>query len=127
MTTNITKQQLENAARAMGLDGEWSDTFTNPPKGEPMFIPFGGRGMWQPHLPTTQGKADLMDLMLALKIVYIDCGDYMWVVYEVEVERREGSGRILECNVQIINGDKYATLAEAVVSVASQIWESKNV
>lgn len=78
----ITKKELENAARAMGLDGEWSDTFPNPPKGEPMFIPFGGRG-------------------------------------------DEAHNGYIERAALIHNGDKQKALAEAVVSVASQIWGSK--
>jgi hypothetical protein len=118
----ITKQQLENAARAIGLEGEWSDTFPNPPKGEPMFIPLGGRGMWQPHLPITQGKADLMDLMLDLDM------DVIWHKHKETVVVTNGYilNGYLDNEIKIINGDKHAALAEAVVSVASQIWESKN-
>jgi hypothetical protein len=112
----MTKQQLENAARAMGLElSDWSSS-------EDGFIRyhFVTRHIWNPLSATTQGKADLQDLMLALKICFT------WVdaeTYESVIASSKLLGKFVE--VRIINGDKHAALAEAVVSVASQIWESK--
>ena len=76
--------------------------------------------IWNPLSPTTQGKADLQDLMLALDIGHEVNGQYMdaW-------RGDEAHDGYIERTMLIRNGDKQKALAEAVVSVASQIWESK--
>jgi hypothetical protein len=106
----ITKQQLENAARAMGLQeiGFMGDGLTHVVNNQFVF--------WQPEQPTTQGKADLLDLMLALNIYWDEENTYIsaWKGFKTSPP------------IPIINNNKHAALAEAVVSVASLIWESKN-
>jgi hypothetical protein len=117
----ITKQQLENAARAMGIQVSYVGEFGVSHFG------IAGVDIWDPLSPTTQGKSDLTDLMLDLDIQYkfLDNCDgtppfaliaWFW----------DGKADTVDSDyIQIINGNKHAALAEAVVSVASQIWESK--
>jgi len=132
----IAKQQLENAARAMGFElwgGYRTDecyptypTYCKTREGEVAiaikktdddFI------AWRPLSPTTQGKADLMDLMLALDIAHHK--DYGSMYAHWTGESPTGQCLSFTRSVEVINGDNQAALAEAVVSVASQIWESK--
>jgi hypothetical protein len=113
----IAKQQLENAARAMGLTPHWTTQREN----SPLFMQArvgGEQQPFNPHLPTTQGKADLLDLMLALKL------DVRWSDSYLVVEVF-ATNRWCRSAIEISNGNKHAALAEAVVSVASRIWESK--
>jgi hypothetical protein len=108
----VTKQQLENAARAMGhkivpntqTQGAWIRHEDES-------------RWWNPLSPTTQGKADLQDLMLALNLS-MRVSDNLVVVFKDEYEFFIALG--------VSNGNKHAALAVAAVSVASQIWESKN-
>jgi hypothetical protein len=118
----ITKQQLENAARAMGLQeiGFMGGGLTHVVNNQFVF--------WEPEQPTTQGKADLMDLMLALNIQYkfLDKGDGT-PPFELIAWFWDGKADAVDSDyIQIVKGNKHAALAEAAVSVASQIWESKN-
>jgi hypothetical protein len=110
----ITKKELENAARAMGHE------IVPNALTQAIFVTCEGNKckQWNPLDPT---KADLLYLMLALKICFT------WVdaeTYESVIASSKLLGKFVE--VRIINTDKHAALAEAVVSVASQIWESKN-
>jgi hypothetical protein len=110
----ITKQQLENAARAIGLLIEdWTD------EGVAMYKRTEADSfvwdLWNPLSPTTQGKSDLVDLILFFPL------DVSWYHDSVTVRKKRD---IIE-DVYFINGEKHASLAEAVVSVASQTWESK--
>jgi len=127
MTWQPSKQQLEDAALAGGLklwggyktdvcyptyptycktrDGEMAIAIE---KTDDTFTP------WQPHLPTTQGKADLLDLMLAaglrfepyLKGVLVQYGD-------------EASMRYFHKSVQA--DSEHAALARAALEVAAQV------
>jgi hypothetical protein len=108
----ITKQQLENAALAMGFP----EPYTYLDGSGLLWYERLGLVWWKPLDPTTQGKADLQDLTLAFPL------DVSWYHDSVTVRYKRD---IIE-DVYFINGDKHAALAEAVVSAASQIWESKN-
>jgi hypothetical protein len=106
----ITKQQLENAARAFGLQVTgWTDEGVSMVKHQKHGVFLWG--LWNPLDPT---KTDLMGLMLALNPRIEIYENYVIVMYQ-----------FFKNEVNVINGDKHAALAEAVVSVASQIWESK--
>jgi hypothetical protein len=117
----ITKQQLENAALAMGLEiVQWA--------GRPklLFVKTknGAVFSFNPPSPTTQGKADLQDLMLALpgRIIVEWEDDSVFIASGYSLD---DATNYFDASVPIINGNKHAALAEAVVSVASQIWEGK--
>jgi hypothetical protein len=108
----IAKQTLENAARAMG----YKIVPNTQTQGVWVRHEDKSHQIWNPLATTTQGKTDLMDLMMAFPL------DVSWYHDSVTVRYKRD---IIE-DVYFINGDKHAALAEAVVSVASQIWESKN-
>jgi hypothetical protein len=123
---NITKQQLENAARAMG----YKIVPNTQTQGVWVRHEDKSHQIWNPLTPTTQGKADLLDLMFALHL------DVKWIFDRsgtppimnfVEVSRGDfDDANYEDCSIQFgENGNEHAALAKAVVSVASQIWESK--
>ena len=70
-----------------------------------------GGTLWQPHLPTIQGKADLLDLMLATSVSWEDGTDYMYADRFGDFPKK----------VKITNGDKHAALMEAALEVAAQV------
>ena len=110
MTLQPTKTQLEDAACAGGVKymtgdecaGIWA--LPRDKKTESGYH-------WQPHLPTTQGKADLLDLMIAAGIEYV-------VGYNCLTASSEHQSLK---TVQIVDGNKHAALAQAVIEVAAQI------
>ena len=104
MTWQPTKQQLEDAALAGG-----KQLFTQSQ--------FGGDREWQPHLPTTQGKADLQNLQLALPLNIEWLGKYVVVYWLVR-----GIREYVEI-VEITNNDKHAALARAVIEVAADMYK----
>ena len=75
---------------------------------------------WQPHLPTTQGKADLQDLQLALPMdvgwFYTTMGD----LRAAYVGHHDGNS-CFSSEIDITNNDKHAALAQAVIEVAAQV------
>jgi hypothetical protein len=107
-----TKQQLENAARAMGLPQGTTSEHGH-------YYVEQSTGLCQKWNPLDPTKTDLQDLVLALTL------DVDWSFDDESVFVSDF--RIGKCGatVSIANGDKHAALAEAVVSVASQIWEGK--
>jgi hypothetical protein len=121
----ITKQNLENAARAMGhRTFQWSGL------PEVLFVTAksGAVFSWQPLATTTQGKTNLMDLMLALSIQYnfLDNCDGT-PPFAIIAWCKDSNGDDVESYyTDIINNNKHAALAEAVISVASQIWEQNH-
>lgn len=86
--------------------------------GKQLFIQgqFGGDREWQPHLPTTQGKADLLDMMLATSVshVFRDGRVYVW---------KDGCGGEYCSSIELINGNKHVALAEATLKVAAMVGE----
>lgn len=106
-----TKQQLEDAALAGGV--ALSQTSGAPSLG--VFYKLVQEGedpiRWQPHMPTTQGKSDLLDLMLSinptLRISNTHVSIVTWLPEFLEIE--------------ITNNDKHAALARAVLEVAAQV------
>jgi hypothetical protein len=105
-----TKQQLENAAKAIGLH----ITDYDATQGVRHITGFGMR-WFNPLDPT---KIDLQDLMLALYIGH-EIDARIACAWFDDLTHRFTSSQ------SIINDNKHAALAEAVVSVASQVWESK--
>ena len=113
MTYNPTRETLELAALAGGKEVSTDKYF-----GDVLHVwhdaETGMCGMWiiwQPHLPTTQGKADLLDLMLATSISWEDGTDYMYADRFGDFPKK----------VKITNGDKHAALMEAALEVAAQV------
>jgi hypothetical protein len=102
----IAKQQLENAARAMGY--EVIDT--KPAFGVYARCSISGLLWFNPEVD----KADLLDLLLVL--------DIDTVIGKSLVIATHGAKRQ---QVSVTSGNNHAALAEAAISVASQIWESK--
>jgi hypothetical protein len=111
----ITNQQLENADKAIGLH----ITDYDATQGVRHITGFGMR-WFNPLDPT---KIDLLDLTLALDIAHHK--DYGSMYAHWTGESPTGQCLSFTRSVEIINDNKHAALAEAVVSVASQIWESK--
>jgi len=111
----IAKQTLENAARAMG----YKIVPNTQTQGVWVRHEDKSHQIWDPLSPTTQGKSDLTDLMLALKL------EIKWYESVDAVRVCDLLGACSCKTIKIINGNKHVALAEAVVSVASQIWESK--
>jgi hypothetical protein len=105
-----TLTQLESAALAMGL---FTAYFENDQAN--VYVSVNKRGLYRVFSPLDPTKADLLDLMLALDIDSV-IGKSL-VIATHGAKRHQAS---------VINGNKHAALAEAAVSVASQIWESKN-
>ena len=108
MTWQPSKQQLEDAALAGGLTvwetafvGVWLTNETN------------AVWSWQPHLPTTQGKADLLDLTIALGM------EVTWNFYPTN---RVTVVISMTASFSIsFDNDKHAALARAVIEVAAQV------
>lgn len=111
MTWQPSKQILEDAARAGGyrITGRYENPLTG---GIDIYV---DDYRWQPHLPTTQGKADSQDLQLALPLNIEWLGKYVVVYWLVRCIRE-----YVEI-VEITNNDKHAALARAVIEVAAQV------
>ena len=108
MTWQPSKQQLEDAAIAGDIElSHWTD--------EPVMAwnTWDGKTYtpWQPHLPTTQGKADLLDLMLALPVGIYWLEDVTMAV----VEHRSPNGVVYTKRTNI------QKLAQAVIEVAALV------
>ena len=104
MTWTPSKQQLEDAAIAGGIKGQIEESDYD------FWFTTDNDWTWQPYLPSDQGKADLLDLMLVAGIQWDEengCID-AW------------RGWITSAPVVITNNDKHAALARAVIEVAAQ-------
>ena len=104
MTWTPTKQKLEDAALPGGLYAQsrlkssWLKELHEP--------------TWQPHLPTVQGKADLLDLIDEIPL------SVMWIERESRVLVRFDKDD--EC-VELPYSDKHAALMQAAITVAAQV------
>jgi hypothetical protein len=102
--TTPTRETLELAAIACGKDIEF--------RCETPVIKGTKNRIWQPYYPTPQGKADLLDLMLALDLS-MRVSDNLVAVFKDEYE--------FFTALVITNGNKHAALAQAVLEVAAQV------
>ena len=116
MTWTPTKQQLEDAARAGGRKHK----VFNGVSRSVLCVQDSDGYNWDtyvPHLPTTQGKADLLDLMLELDVSFSRNGRYIDIEADVFIDTKD----IKDASVLITNNDKHAALARAVIEVAAQV------
>ena len=111
MTWQPSKQQLEDAARAAGHASHY---WPKQREGSPFFMMVrdgSEQKTWNPHLPTVYGKADLLDLMLALPVGIYWLEDVTMAV----VEHRSPNGVVYTKRTNI------QKLAQAVIEVAALV------
>ena len=130
MTWTPTKQQLEDAALAGGKEVS-TDKYFGDVLHAWHHSEAGMGGMWkewQPHLPTVQGRADLLDLMLAAEIEHEFTGRGCWKPVYITSNlspictARAAGGEEAWAPYSGKQEDKHAALMQAAITVAAQVF-----